>query len=118
VGDLTSVAASGAIEKNAGSYANTVSAGIETNYTVSTVNGSLDIAKANLTATGNSSLVTYNGANQSVSGFTVSGLLGSDTVGDLTSVVASGATGKNAGSYANVVSGSAPVTADTATVTE
>ena len=103
VGSLSTVAASGATGKNAGSYTNTVTAGTETNYTVSTVNGSLAIAKAALTATGNSASVTYNGANQSVSGFTVSGLQGSDTVDSLSSVVASGATGKNAGSYTNTV---------------
>jgi azurin len=94
VGDLTNVSASGATGKNAGSYTNTVSSGVETNYTVSTVNGTLDIAKAALIATGNSSSVTYNGANQSVSGFTVSGLQGTDTVGDLTNIVASSGTGK------------------------
>ncbi|WP_322992219.1 YDG domain-containing protein [Limnohabitans sp.] len=103
VGSLSSVVASGATGKNAGSYTNTVTAGTETNYTVSTVNGSLAIAKAALTATGNSASVTYNGANQSVSGFTVSGLQGSDTVSSLSTVAASGATGKNAGSYANTV---------------
>ena len=103
VGSLSTVAASGATGKNAGSYTNTVTAGTETNYTVSTANGSLAIAKAALTATGNSASVTYNGANQSVSGFTVSGLQGSDTVGSLSTVTASGATGKNAGSYTNTV---------------
>ncbi len=103
VGSLSSVVASGATGKNAGSYTNTVTAGTETNYTVSTVNGSLAIAKAALTATGNSASVTYNGANQSVSGFTVSGLQGSDTVDSLSTVAATGATGKNAGSYTNTV---------------
>jgi trimeric autotransporter adhesin len=103
VADLNNVVAAGATAKNAGSYANAVTAGTETNYTVSTVAGSLDIAKAALTATGNSRAVTYSGANQSVSGFTVTGLQGSDTVADLINVVAAGATAKNAGSYANAV---------------
>ncbi len=103
VSDLTHVTASGATAKNAGSYTNTVTAGTETNYTVTTANGTLDIAKAALTATGNSSSVTYNGADQSVSGYTVSGLQGSDKVSDLTHVTASGATAKNAGTYTNTV---------------
>ncbi|PUE10299.1 YDG domain-containing protein [Limnohabitans sp. T6-20] len=101
--NLSSIAASGATGKNVGSYTNTVTAGTETNYTVTTVNGALQIDKANLIATGNSGSVTYNGANQSVSGFAVSGLLGSDSVSSLSSIVASGATGKNVGSYTNTV---------------
>jgi phosphoribosylcarboxyaminoimidazole (NCAIR) mutase len=69
-----------------------------------TISGAVGvITKAPLTATGTSALVTYNGANQAVSGFTVSGLQGSDTVASLSTVVASGATGKNAGSYTNAV---------------
>jgi filamentous hemagglutinin family protein len=101
--NLSSVMASGATGKNAGAYTNTVTAGSETNYTVSTVNGSLQIAKAALTATGNSSTVTYNGVNQSVAGFTVSGLQGSDTTANLSSIQASGAMAKNAGTYSNTV---------------
>ena len=89
-------------EKNAGTYATTAS-GTDGNYNLSFVDGSMRINKAALTATGNSTSVTYNGANQTVSGFTVSGLQGSDTEASLTSVAASGATGKNAGSYTNTV---------------
>ncbi|WP_090143255.1 YDG domain-containing protein, partial [Limnohabitans sp. DM1] len=100
---LSSVSATGASGKNAGSYTNTVTAGTEANYTVTTANGTLQIGKASLTATGNSAALTYNGADQSVSGFTVSGLLGSDTVANLSSITASGATGKNAGNYTNTV---------------
>ena len=107
VASLSNVVASGATGKNAGSYTNTVTAGLETNYTVTPVNGSLAIAKAPLMATGNSLSVTYNGANQSVSGFTLSGLQGSDTVDSLSSVAATGATGKNAGSYTNTVTSGA-----------
>ena len=87
---------------DAGTYATTAS-GTDGNYNLSFVDGSMLINKAALTATGNSTSVTYNGANQTVSGFTVSGLQGSDTVASLSSVVASGATGKNAGSYTNTV---------------
>jgi hypothetical protein len=98
---LTGVSAS-RTAKNAGNYA-VAASGTDGNYNLSFVNGSLDIAKSALTATGNSSTVTYNGANQSVGGFTVTGLQGSDTVADLSNVVAAGATAKNAGSYANTV---------------
>jgi trimeric autotransporter adhesin len=49
---LVNVSAAGATGKNAGSYTNTVTAGLETNYTVTTANGSLDIAKANLVLSG------------------------------------------------------------------
>ncbi|PUE10844.1 hypothetical protein B9Z51_00360 [Limnohabitans sp. T6-5] len=103
VASLASVSATGASGKNAGTYTNTVTAGTEANYTVTTTNGTLQIGKASLTATGNSGALTYNGADQSVSGFTVSGLLGSDTVSSLSSITAAGATGKNAGTYSNVV---------------
>jgi tripartite-type tricarboxylate transporter receptor subunit TctC len=68
-----------------------------------TLAGTLAIAKAALTATGNSSAVTYNGVNQTVSGFTVTGLQGTDTAAVLSNVSAAGATGKNAGSYTNTV---------------
>jgi hypothetical protein len=103
VGSLTSVLASGATAQNAGSYTNTVTAGVETNYTVTPVNGSLTIARAALTATGKSAQVTYKGANQSVNGFTVSGLMGNDTEAGLTGISASGVTGFNVGSYANTM---------------
>ncbi len=65
--------------------------------------GTLTIAKAALTATGNSLTTSYNGSTQSVGGFTLTGLQGSDSVADLSSIQASGASGKNAGSYANTV---------------
>jgi len=75
------------------------------NYTLpTTVSGSVGlINKAPLTATGNSASLSYNGANQSVSGFTVTGLQGRDTVGSLSSITASGASAQNAGSYTNTV---------------
>jgi hypothetical protein len=101
---LSTVVASGATAKNAGSYTNTVTAGTETNYIVTPVNGSLDIAKANATVTANSGTLTYNGANQTVSGFTASGLVGSETASVLTGVTAS-RTEKNAGTYATTASG-------------
>jgi filamentous hemagglutinin family protein len=104
-GDLTSISAGGARGKNAGSYANAVTAGTETNYTVRTVNGSLDIAKADATVTANSATLIYNGADQTVSGFTATGLAGGETSAVLTGVSAS-LTKKNAGTYTTSASGS------------
>jgi filamentous hemagglutinin family protein len=91
--------------KDAGSYASSLSVGGNdaNNYSVTVNNANLVIGKAALTATGNSSSVTYNGSDQSVSGFSLSGLQGSDTVSNLSSITASGATAKNAGSYTNTV---------------
>ena len=104
VSGLNSISATGATAKNAGSYANTVTAGTETNYTVSTVNGSLDITKASATVTANGANLTYNGANQTTSGFTASGLVGGETAVVLTGVSAT-RTEKNAGTYATTASG-------------
>ena len=64
----------------------------------------LTINKANATVTANSSTVTYNGANQSVTTFTASGLVGGETSAVLTGVSVSG-TGKNAGTYTTTASG-------------
>ena len=104
VADLVSVSASGATGKNAGSYVNTLTAGTEANYTVSPVNGSLVIAKASATVTANSGSATYNGAPQSVSGFTATGLVGGETASVLSGVSAGG-TGQNAGIYASSAGG-------------
>jgi filamentous hemagglutinin family protein len=102
---LSRLTASGATAKNAGSYVNTVTAGVETNYTVSTVNGALEITKADAVVTARSDLgLTYNGVNQTVSGFTATGLVGTDTSTVLTGVTAS-RTEKNAGTYVTTASG-------------
>ncbi|MFZ6727698.1 beta strand repeat-containing protein, partial [Undibacterium sp. MH2W] len=55
---------------------------------------------------GNSQSGTYNGNQQSVGGFTATGLVGSDTAANISGITASGAIGTNAGSYTNIVSGS------------
>ncbi|MFZ6727551.1 MBG domain-containing protein, partial [Undibacterium sp. MH2W] len=47
-----------------------------------------------------------NGNQQSVSGFTATGLVGSDTAANISGFTASGAIGTNAGTYTNTVSGS------------
>jgi hypothetical protein len=76
------------------------------NYNITYANNtSSRITKANLTISGQSTAVTYNGSVQTVNGFSVTGLLGTDTVADLTGVVTSGASGKNVGTYTNAVSG-------------
>ena len=89
--------------KNAGSYSN-VASGTDNNYELTFVDGSLDIGKAAATVTANSLNTTYNGQNQTVSGFTASGLVNGETAAVLSNVSAS-VTGKNAGSYSNVASG-------------
>jgi len=77
------------------------------NYAITYANGSLSIAKANALMTANSGTGTYNGVAQSVTGFTASGLVNGETVSVLTSPTASGATGTNAGTYSNTVTGNA-----------
>jgi filamentous hemagglutinin family protein len=61
------------------------------------------ITRAPLVATANSRTTTFNGGAQSVTGFTVAGLLGTDSVTDLVGISASGATGTNVGTYANTM---------------
>ncbi len=90
---------------NAGTGYTIIPSGLSSsNYAITYTNGTLDIAKANATVTANSSTSTYNGANQTVSGFTASGLVGSETTAVLTGVSAS-RTEKNAGTYAVTASG-------------
>ena len=62
-----------------------------------------EITRAALVATANSRTTTFNGAAQSVTGFTVAGLLGSDSEAGLVGISASGATGTNVGTYANTM---------------
>jgi len=104
IGVLDNVNASGATGKNAGSYENVVS-GDDNNYDLTFKNGALNIAKAQATVTANSANTTYNGLEQSVNGFTASGLVNNETIAELDNVIASSASGTNAGSYANTVSG-------------
>jgi hypothetical protein len=98
---LTGVTAS-TTQLNAGTYTTTAT-GTDSNYNLTFVNGVMNIGKAALTATANSASVTFNGGAQSVTGFTVAGLLGADTVGGLTGISASGATGTNVGAYASTM---------------
>jgi hypothetical protein len=98
---LTGVSAT-RTEKNAGTYTTTAS-GTDGNYNLTFVDGAMVIAKAPLTATGNSLQLRYSGTTQSVVGYTVSGMQGGDNASDLTGISASGASGMNVGSYANTV---------------
>jgi hypothetical protein len=92
---------------NAGTYTSTFSgSNTNTNYNVTSLTpGSLVIAKANATVTANSDLTkTYTGQAQTVSGFTATGLVNSETESVLTGVTASG-TGTNAADYTSTASG-------------
>ncbi|MDI1225447.1 GLUG motif-containing protein [Acinetobacter sp.] len=99
---LTDVSAK-ATGKDAGQYTNKAK-GTDKNYELTFVDGSLDIAKAKATVTANSLNTVYNGKEQSVSGFTASGLVNGETESVLTDVSAK-ATGKDAGQYANKAKG-------------
>jgi len=98
------VSASGS-GKNAGSYANAVS-GVDSNYNLTLVDGALTINKANATVTANSATLSYNGTLQTVTGFTVTGLVNGETASVLTGVSAYGA-GTSPGTYATKASGTA-----------
>ncbi len=93
---------------NAGTYTDSLSVAsvgstLLSNYSINYINRGLTINKAVIVATGNSMTGTYSGNNQSVEGFTISGLQGSDSSTNLSSIVALGATGKNSGAYSNMV---------------
>jgi len=93
--------------RNAGSYVITPNGLTSANYTVNFANGTLSIDRRPITVTGNSTTGTYTGQPQSADGFTVSGLVNNETASVLISLVTNGATGTNAGSYVNTVSGNA-----------
>ena len=82
------------------------SLGLGGNYSLSYNGATFSISPAPLTVTGNSGSVTYNGASQSASGFSATGLVNGETASVLTGVSASGS-GTNAGSYAVVPTGTA-----------
>ncbi|MCK9389601.1 MAG: YDG domain-containing protein [Sulfuritalea sp.] len=100
---LTGITTGGGSGTNAGSYA-TIASGTDGNYNLSFVNGSLTISKANATVTANSGTSTYNSQQQSISGFSATGLVSGETGNVLTGVTAGGS-GTNAGSYATIASG-------------
>ena len=61
---------------------------LDKNYELSFVDGSLDIAKAKASVTANSVSTTYNGKNQTASGFSASGLVNGETESVLSGVSA------------------------------
>jgi hypothetical protein len=103
---LTGVTTSGGKGTNAGSYVLTVDGGSADNYELSFVDGTLTINKAQATVTANSGSTIYNGTEQSVSGFTVDGLVNDEDESVLSGVNTSGGKGTNAGSYVLTVGGS------------
>jgi hypothetical protein len=102
---LSSVSTTGGTGTNAGQYVHTAS-GSDENYELSFVAGALDIAKAQATVTANSKTTTYNGLEQSVTGFTATGLVNGEDTSVLSSVSTTGGTGTNAGQYVHTASGS------------
>lgn len=101
---LSGVTTSGGKGTNAGSYTLTAS-GTDGNYELTFIDGALTIDKALATVTANSGTTTYNGTEQSVSGFTVDGLVNGEDQSVLTGVTTSGGKGTNAGSYTLTASG-------------
>tara|TARA_R110001606_G_scaffold108853_1_gene234092 strand:- start:560 stop:5311 length:4752 start_codon:yes stop_codon:yes gene_type:complete len=102
---LTGVTTSGGKGTNVGSYTLTAS-GTDGNYELAFVDGTLTINKAQATVTANSGTTTYNGTEQSVSGFTVDGLVNGEDASVLNGITTSGGTGTNAGTYVLTASGS------------
>ncbi|ROZ87594.1 filamentous hemagglutinin N-terminal domain-containing protein [Pseudomonas neustonica] len=94
--------------RNAGNYDIDMS-GLHSNqqgYDLITKDGTLTINKAQATVTANSNTTTYDGTEQSGSGFTATGLVNGETESVLTGVTTSGG-GRNAGTYKLTASGSA-----------
>jgi hypothetical protein len=107
-GETESILAVNAVAtcKDAGNYVHAVAysnaAKGDKNYDLTFVNGTYTITKATATIKGNSLATTYNGQVQNVDGFTISGLKGNDVNNQaniFSSVTASGASDRNAGSY-------------------
>jgi hypothetical protein len=89
--------------KDAGQYTNTAT-GLDKNYELSFVDGSLDIAKAKATVTANSVSTTYNGKDQTAAGFSATGLVNGESESVLSGVTAT-VTAKDAGKYTNTATG-------------
>jgi len=89
---------------DAGRYTHTVD-GDDNNYALTFADGELTIGKADTTVTANSDTVTYDGTEQSVTGYTVSGLVNNETEAVLDKLTTTGGRGTNADSYTHTVSG-------------
>ena len=101
---LTGISTTGGQGKNAGSYSHTAS-GTDSNYDITFVDSALEIAKAKATVTANSLNTVYNGKDQTVTGFTASGLVAGEDEAVLSNVSAS-VTAQEVGNYANKATGS------------
>jgi len=76
------------------------------NYSIPTpLTTTADITRANATVTAASDTVTYNGQEQSVSGFSAEGLVNGEDISVLDGVTGAVATGVNAGAYATALGG-------------
>jgi filamentous hemagglutinin family protein len=75
------------------------------NLTSTTATTTADVAKKDLTVTANSDTVTYNGQEQSVSGFTATGLVEGETIAVLDNVTGYSASGTNVGVYNTSLAG-------------
>ena len=96
--DLVGVSASGASARNAGSYTNNVTAGIQANYSLTLQDGTLTIDKAVASVTGTATNVTYNGQTQTQTAPTSSGFITGDAI-----TIGGVASAKNAGTYASAL---------------
>jgi filamentous hemagglutinin family protein len=94
---------------NAGTYMNLavdiLKNGFSTDINLANIAGEFTIAKADATVTANSNSVTYNGSEQSVSGFSATGLVNGETIAVLDGVTGASASGTNAGSYDTSLAG-------------
>jgi hypothetical protein len=91
--------------RNAGTYTYSATANSNPNgnYSITYAPAQLVTSKADLTITGNSFVTVYNGQQQSVNGFVVTGLKGADTEAMLIGIRALGVSETNAGNYVNTV---------------
>ncbi|UVE18066.1 YDG domain-containing protein [Pseudomonas sp. LS44] len=101
---LTGVSTAGGSGTNAGTY-RLIASGADGNYLLTFDDGALTIDKAAATVTANSATHTYNGLQQSVAGFTASGLVNGEQASVLSGVTTSGGSGANAGTYNLITSG-------------
>ncbi|WP_334136052.1 YDG domain-containing protein, partial [Acinetobacter schindleri] len=114
-GDFLSITGNPATfsDKNAGSNKTVIVNGLTLsgadagNYVLAatTATDTADISKAQAIVTANSLNTVYNGQNQSVNGFSATGLVDGEDESVLIGVSTAGGTGKNAGSYSHTASG-------------
>ncbi|KYC29095.1 hypothetical protein ACY05_00475, partial [Sterolibacterium denitrificans] len=86
--------------------AQTFITGLASNYDITYADGTLTIDKAPATVTANSSTVSHTGQEQSVTGFSVEGLV-NDEDESVLSIATSGGVGTDVGEYLHSASGSA-----------